>query len=297
MKRSILTFIGILVGVYVIFNLIDSRSEYVAEKIIWDTNQKLAKAARNPEAIPDNVYAQYAAQYSKVIKQFGRTSLAPRAAILLGDVYLIKKDNTTARKYFQEIFKLYPENKEILAEAAMSIGKSFEFENNWGEAEKYYEKILADYPTTAIGLNVPLYLVNHYRAVKNAEATAVATERAIKMYKNMAAHNATTPLGIKALNNLTNLYIALERWTDAVDTMGSILIKYPMRNTAPIMIKGINQISLMYLSDSTKAVAIYEDFIKKHPKHPLNDPLKKMIDSFNTLKSQNVKIKVEEKKP
>ena len=296
MKRTLLTFLGILIGLYIILTLLDGKSEYVAEQMIWKANHKLAQVQKNPEAVPDSVYKQIAAQYTTVMTQFPHTRIGPKAAILLGNVYLVKKDYPTARQRFDDVFTKFSNNKEACAEAAMGIGKSYEAENKWSEAVKYYERTITDYPTTDIGLMMPVYVASYYRAQKDKDSAQIATDRAIRFYKNILSENPEAGIEFKTLHLLSNFYISLERWADAVETMGKVLMKYPTRQTAATTVTAINQISLLYLSDSNLAVNVYKEFIKTHPKHPLNETLKKMIASFQIIKEKNITLKIQDKK-
>lgn len=296
MKRAILIFLGILIGLYVILSLLDGKSAYVAEQIIWKANQQLARVEKSPEAVPDSVYQQIASQYTKVVTQFAHTRLAPKAAILLGNVYLVKKDYPTARQYLNDVLIKFPENKEACAEATSGIGKSYEREGEWSQALKYYEKIIANYPTTDIGLMMPVYLVNRYRSRKEQQDAQTASDRAIRFYQDVLATHQEATVQFKTLHLLANFYISLEHWADAVKIMGEALIKYPSRQTVAKTLTAINQISLLYLRDSATATNIYKEFIKKHPQHPINQTLKKMIASFQVIKEENVTIKLPEEK-
>jgi len=296
MKKTLLTFLAILTGLFILLTLLDGKSEYVAEQIIWKTNQKLAQVERNPEAVPDSVYKQIAAQYKKVTTQFTHTRKASKAAILSGNVYLIKKDYPTARQLFTDVCKKFPKDTVACADSTMGIAKSYEIEGNWPEALKHYEQVINQYPTTDIGLMTPIYIVNRYRANKDTDNTKIATDRAIRFYKSILSGTPDEILEFKVLHLLANFYISLERWSEAVQAMGTILIKYPTRKTVLTTLAAINQISLLYLSDSDQAANIYKEFIRKHPKHPLNTTLKKMIASFQVIRDKNISVKLQDKK-
>ncbi len=290
MKKTLLSFIGVLVGLFFILTVLDLKGDYAVEEIIWNANKRLSEAARNPEVVPDKVFVQIADQYQKVISNYPKSKHAPIAHIFLGRVNLAKKDYETARQKFNVLFEKFPENKGICAEALSAIGSSYELQNNWPEALKVYERLKSNYPTTDLGLSVPLYIANHYAKNNQASDAQGAFSAAIAYYNKMAADNAETAVGLKSFQLLSNCYLAQKKWTDAVNVMGRILLKYPSPNVSVPMVKAVNAIVLTQIRDFDIAIQLYREFIDQNPESPLNKTLSEMIKAFEDLKTKNVKV-------
>lgn len=290
MKKTLLSLIGILIGLFVILSLLDFRGEYVVEEKIWNANKRLSEAARNPEVVPDKVFQQIADDYQKVITNFPESKLVPMAHIFLGRVNLAKKDYETARQKFRVVFEKFPDNKVICAEAAAAIGSSYELQNNWSEALKVYEKLKSDYPVTDLGLNVPLYIASFYAKNGQLVNAQSAYSDAVVYYSQMAADHSDSLVGLKSLQLLSNCYVAQKKWSDAVNVMGKIIMKYTAPNVVIPMSKTINAIVLTQIGNYDMAILIYQDFIAKNPDSRLNKPLTEIINAFKDLKTKNVKV-------
>ena|SRR3989338_6424252 len=290
MKKTLVIFAGILVGIFVVLTLINAKDEYAVEQIIWKTNQQFSVAAKTPETVPDKVFKDIAAQYSAVIENFPNSKLLPRVYILLGQVYVTQKQYDVAREKFSEVLKKYPGNSILCAEALSETGKTYETQNNWSGALENYQQIIRDYPLTDIGLSASLYIATWYRTHNEISRAQEAYRNAIAYYKSLATQHANAEAGVKALRLLTNCYLDLRRWAEAVDVMGRILLEYPYSPAAPMTIKAINNISITQLKDSGKAISIYSDFIAKNPEHPFNKTLKDMIIAFKKLEEKNVEV-------
>ena len=288
MRKTLFALGGILAVLFVLLSLLDSRGDYVAEKMIWKVNQGLYNASLAPEAVPDNVYEQIASQYQQIIRDFPGSNLVPLAYIFLGRVYILKKDYGTARTELTHVLKKYPANEAICAEAVSVIGNSYELEGNWPEALKIYEKIKVDYPLTDLGLNAPLYIANYYVQNGHSVNAQNAFNDAIVYYTEISSKHPNSEIEYKSLQLLSNCYLMQKRWDEAVKVMGDILLKYPMTKMAMPLIQSINAVTLTHIKNFDIAIAIYQNFIEKNPRNPLDKTLQEMIAAFDELKKKNV---------
>src|SRR3989338_3059664 len=97
MGRTVIIFIMILGGLYVIFTTTDTRDNYTAEKIFWDASQQLAKATRSQETTPDHVYNELIAKFDKMIVDFPHSPLQADFRLQLGKTYVAKKEYAQAQ--------------------------------------------------------------------------------------------------------------------------------------------------------------------------------------------------------
>ncbi len=289
MKKTLLSFAGILAGLFVVLSLLDARGDYGVEQILWKANKKLSDAARSPEAIPDKVFVQIADQYRKIIKDFPNSRLTSAAYLSLGKVYLIKKDYKAARERLTDVLKKYPNNSNVCAEALSAIGNSYGLEGDWPNALRTYEKLKNDYPLTDLGLSVPLYVANYYLKNSHTVNAQNALEDAIVYYDKLSLEHPNSEIELKSLKLLSDCYLMQNRWTDAVNVLGKILLKYPKPEVAVPIMKAINTIVLTQIRDFDIPINIYQGFLEKNPNHPLDKALKEMIGKFTELKKKNVK--------
>ncbi|MFH1359975.1 MAG: tetratricopeptide repeat protein [Candidatus Omnitrophota bacterium] len=294
MKKTLLIFAVILGGVFLVLSILDYRGDYNAEKIIWQTNQKLDRAVRSPEAVPDKTYEEIAASYQKVIDRFSKSNLAKSAYILLGKTYATKKDYEKAREIFDTTCATYPEDKGICSQAMLLVGKTYELQGNWDQAKIVYDIIVQKFPLTDGGLTIPLYIAKYYNGHDQKREAAQAYAQAITHYSKLSAEHPNSMTDFKVLGLLSNAYIDTEQWREAVGTLSASLLKYPHPNTAESIFKSINLIALAKLQDKDLAIKVYRDILNQRPDHPLASLIKEMIKSVQTLKAADLDVRIKE---
>ncbi len=296
MKRLLLIFTGILIGLFIFLSFLDRNGEYNAEQLIWKANQKFYELSKDPNSVPDKTFIQLDKRYQVMVDRFPNSPLAKKAQISIGRMYLVKKDYQTARDKVQRIFKKYPKDSDICAEATSIIGKSYELAGDWPNAFKVYNDIMRKYPITEIGMNVPLYIANYYRAKKSTTNAQQAYNTAIAYYKDLALNHPNSVVEFKSLRLLAHCYFFQRMWREGVTVLGNILVKYPTGeflslHQIDLLLRAINAISITQIKDYDLPIQIYQNFITEHPKHSLNKLLKEMIAALTTLKRKNIEIK------
>ena len=291
----VLIYIGILTGVFVLFSLLGINSDYAVEQMAWKVQREYLDILKDPKIVPEPTFDKVIKDYQKIIKRYPNSKLTPGIRMLVGNVYHVKKDYETSRKKFNEIIKLYPESKELQAQALSAIGRTYEAQDNWPGARKIYDRIMAEYTLTLTGLGIPLYIANHYKGVNDYQKTMDAYELAITHYNTLAAQNPDSPAEYNSLRYLSNCYLDQKRWDEAVEILGKIAAKYGRPEhmnirTLDIILKTINTVSVYQLKDYELPRQIYQDIITKYPDHPWKDYFQKMINTLSTLKIKNIQV-------
>lgn len=298
MKKILLIYVAVLAGLFAVFSLLGTNSEYAVEQRVWKVQKEYLDILKDPKVIPEQTFQGVIRKYERIITRHPDSRLTPGLRMLVGNVYSLKKDYETARRKFNEIIGLYPDNKELQAQALAAIGRTFEAQGDWPQAKKTYDRILMDYTLTQTGLGVPMYLVNHYKEQKDDQKTMEAYGRAVAHYDAVAAQNPDSAAEYAALRYLGNCYLDQKRWREAVETFGRVLSKYARAEymspqAADMIVKTINTVSVYQLKDYDLAGRIYQDIIEQHPHHPLKAYFQKMLDALNTLKAKSVQISPE----
>lgn len=294
MKKVLLVLIGILAGVFLLLSFLD-KSDYAIEKKLWRIQKQFDQIAQDPRVVPDQKFESVARSYLSVIKQHPRSPLVKKIYLQIGRVYGLKKDFAKARENFQAVFNKYADDKEVAAEALMNLGITYEGEMDEKQAIATYKKIIDSYPTTDIGLNMPLYIVNYYLRVSKVNESNVALREAVSFYKDICRDHPKSIIEFNALRLLVTAYFAQKDWSQGVNTLGEVLLKYPSGqymnvDRANLIIKSINTVAVTQLKDYDVAINIYQKFMSQNPKHPLNKKLQDMINALQELKKQNVSI-------
>ncbi|MCK5014297.1 MAG: tetratricopeptide repeat protein [Candidatus Omnitrophica bacterium] len=293
MKKALVIYLSILVGLFAVLFVLGHKGDYTVERKAWKLYQKHIDIAKDPVVIPDRTFEDVIAEYEKIISQHPDSRLTPGLHIRLGEVYALKKDYAQARKIFNDIIKLHPENQELSAEAMFKIGQTHEFERNWVEANKVYNVIIREYSKTDTAMRVPIYIANYYRNENDFQRTMEAYEVAVRYYKKMASDHDNTRVGLNATRYLSNCYLEQNRWAEAVETLGVVIEKYVDSGyltieNADMTIKTINIVSAYQLQDYDIAIKLYQGIIDRNPGHRLNGYLEKVIDAFHQLRGKGV---------
>ena len=113
MKRILRIYLIVLVGIFFFLELLDLNGDYGVEKKLWRLNKQYAEIARDPAAAPANEFAELVEKYGMVIKEHPRSKLIPNVYLLIGQVYIAKKDYTSARAVLAKVPEQFPNEAEI----------------------------------------------------------------------------------------------------------------------------------------------------------------------------------------
>lgn len=294
MKKLIIFYCSILLGLFFILSTLDRKGDYVIEQKIWKLSQQQVDIFKDPLVVPEKAYEELISEYQKIINRYHYSHLTPRLYIRLGEIYILKKDYETARTIFQGIIDQYPQNRDLAAEALFHIGKTYEITQNWTEAKRIYDALRKEYPLTDVGLNIPVYIANYYRLHNDSAKLTEAYQSAVSHYIKIASEHDNTRIGMNALRHLSNCYLDQGRWNEAMGVLGNIIEKYAatghltIKNT-DMIIKTINMVAAYRLKDYDAAIRLYQGIIQRNPQHPLEGYLTKVIDAFNQLKAKGIR--------
>ena len=116
MKRNILIFIGIIVGIYLVVSVLNYRSEYNAEVYLFKANKILSQILQSPQSTPPHIFKRSIDSYKKVIEKFPGSESAKRAILFLGQVCIINNQPEQARLELNKAISQYTDDKDFLAE-------------------------------------------------------------------------------------------------------------------------------------------------------------------------------------
>lgn len=301
MKKTLLVYAFILLGLYIVLSIFDYKGEYEAEKDLWKINAKFAEYTKDPKIIPTGTYEDIRKRYEHFINSHQDSKLLPLAELHIGHTYMAMKSYDKARDYFEAFIKKYKSKPILGVQAAVEITRTYALEENEAGVAKSYERVIQDFPQTDIGLKTPMLVVDFYKNTGKAARAQKALDDAELHYKNLMQKYPNSPTELKALRMLVNCYIAKGQFASAVDRLEEILMKFPDPQilTAKAMeniVKTINGICIAQLRDMDRPVKLYSKFVEKYPNHPYTPFFKTVIQKFKVLKEQKVNIFLDNKK-
>ena len=287
MRKTLIIFCAILVGLYFVLTFID-RSDYVIEKRLWRVGKKFEKVALDPRVVPEKEFLGIINEYRDLLKETLDSDLRPEIYAQIGQIYFLKGDYAKARENFQSILKEYSDNAILSARALFNVGNILEAEEKHEEAVNVYRKTVDLYPLTDIGLNTPFYIANYYYRVKDLEEARRAFNEAVSFYERVSDKYPQTPLGYNSLRLLFTTQVASDKWEDGLLTLERLLLEYSSEqylnpSRADQMIKTINTIAVQQLEDSSRPIEIYQKFVEQNPGHSLNKYLEGVVEALRLL--------------
>jgi tetratricopeptide (TPR) repeat protein len=290
MKKTILVLLSILFFVYVFFSLLALRSDYNAERELWRINRTLNYVSTHVESTPDFTMDQLVRRYRSFTTKYSTSPYAKSAQLMLGDLYELRKNYTQARLEYQ---KAIGRDDELSAQAEFTIAKTYEVEGHWDMALPIYKSISQQYPVTTSGFYAPMYLANHVVSSGDdqREYTAEAYTNALAFYKKVAAKHPKSKIEFDALRMVAVCELNLKDWTGTVNTMGELILKYPVGSALKEALKAINLICVTKLHNYDMGINIYTEFIQKYPNNSIDPLLKQMIKDLQILKNKNLIIR------
>jgi len=207
----------------------ESRS-FKAQRALWRANFLFQKISQNPFAISEYEVNKAIAAYRKIIDDFSDN---PSAVVLaqkgIGYIYLVKKQYQSARKEFSKLLKNCDEKNNICSDAEFLIGRTFEMEGNWQEAEKVYKTIINSYPLTIRGLQMPFYLINKHRMAKEILEMKASVHNAIEHYSRLLnSQQNNHGLALLLTKLIAQCYLLGEDWPNFIKTLDALIDKFSL---------------------------------------------------------------------
>ena len=207
-------------------------------------------------------------EFSGVIQRARGTVWAANAIETVGVLYLARGDSARAREVLTSLCREYDHYAGACMMSLVHIGRSYEAEQNWEEAERTYTDIDAHHPWTPVWMEAPLYTAQmHARRGDPVRATA-AYQRAVAVYQERV-RRTIDPERIAKLNAfMVTAYEALGQWDRAAATLEEMLAMSEGVDRPQTLMK----LGTMYeqrLGHPERADAVFEKLIAEFPDHPL----------------------------
>jgi len=288
MRNGLIIGVCILTGIYVLLSVLDYNGQYVAERTLWKLNREFGRLTKDPEGAPPISYNQLIDKYEKFSRKFFGLRVSVLGELFAGKVYVVKKDYQKAREKFEEIFLKTQDQPDIAIQALEEIGNTYALEEDWENLKLTYDRVFNLYPLTETGLQVPLLIAEFYAKRSDPQKAAEAYKEALRYYQGLVKKYPDTKIEFYVLHILANIYLAEQKWEEAISILGKMLLKFSSQmdsRTADQIVRTINTVCVSRYKNYDHVISIYQEFIKNHPPpHPLNKIFQMMIQSLEELK-------------
>ncbi len=284
MKKIIVIFAFFSIGTFILLESLD-QGDYRLEKRLWHLDRRLEELARDPAAVPEQEIQALLEDYRRTAKAHPNSPRRAWAYLQMGRLQRLEHRPQEALASFQKVLKDFPNVPQARLLALLHIGRIDESQGREAEAVRTYERIMNEYRFSPVAIRMPFYIMNYYHRIKRPEKERRAFLKAEAFYRKLAEQYEGKPLGYSALVSLFATYAVQRQWPQAAGVQGRILLHYasPKFMSADrifFVIKSINTISILHMKSMDYPIELYRTFIKKYPKHPLNDYLERVIDKL-----------------
>lgn len=258
------------------------RDDYAVEKLYWKTQKQAEKIYKNPHASPPKQLERVVNELNKFIERYPDNRLAVDAEFSIANLYIVKEEYVKGRAQLEKIIKKHTKFRGIIAQALFLIGNSYEIQDKWVLALSQYNKIMQDYPLTMKGLEIPVYIAQHYKIKYQPDKMVTAYQSAIGHYKALANKYPGSPLALNTESLAARCYIEIKDWQGAINTYENMLTNYKGKVNLDSILFTMAGIYSLELKDNAKAKMLLEQLIKDYPKSNLKktaSSLLKEIDS------------------
>jgi tetratricopeptide (TPR) repeat protein len=200
---------------------------FKAERDMYRAHKKASPIYRNPSGTPPFQFNQAVETYRDIMKKYPDSLFAVQAKFSIGHLFVIKGDFDRARQEYKDLIVDCDKRGNLCAEAQFAIGNSYEIEKRWPEAEVVYKQILQDYPFSTKSLDLPIYVINHYRRVKDQAGMTRSVDEAVSYYLGLKGRTETDKGRYILQSLVTRAYIEAGQWADCLESLDKLARDFP----------------------------------------------------------------------
>ncbi|MFZ2406920.1 MAG: tetratricopeptide repeat protein [Methylobacter sp.] len=242
------------------------QDQYAIERDYWKVNQKAQAIFKNPVATPPNEVERVVAQLNKFVSKYSKNTLAVRAGLSIGKLYLVKGQYEQARLQFKNMAKQYAKSGSVVAECLFLTGNTYQLQDQPDNAVAQYRTIISKYPLSQRGLQMPMYIAQYYGSRKEPQNMREAYSQAIAHYESLAQKDMKSALALRAYTLVAECYAGLKDWQQAIASLETIETNFKDKAPMDGVLLNIAIIYQRELRDKPNARATLQRIIDEYPK-------------------------------
>jgi tetratricopeptide (TPR) repeat protein len=255
------------------------NDQYAIEREYWKVKKQADSIFKNPAGIPPNELERVVKQLDDFVAKNPNNVLAIESQFVVARLYAAKAEFENSRKRLKSIIAKYSKSAVVCSEAMFLAGNTYQVEDKWESALEQYNKLIADYPLTARGLETPVYIAQYYKAKLQPDKMLSAFGQAIDHYRSLAQKYPDSQLAFRAYTLIAACYNSTKDWQNSLKTLSEIIDKFK----AKVRVDSVYwEMALIYkkeLKDELKVKETVERLIKEYPDSKFIKPANLLLKS------------------
>ncbi len=258
--------------------------QYSAERAFYQASKYSSDIFKDPKNIPPYKFGKAIEIFQSVINKYPQTDQAVESYFKIGDLYVLEEKYPEALVQFRKILGQYPDKRDVLARAIMSVGGCYEKQGDWDNTYKYMREAFDKFPDVPGTLSIPEGILTYYMNKKDKAGQEKAYAQAIKDYQGLIAKYPASQLAYSATNMLAEVYMRGEDWADVLATINGLVKNYPQSPDAPTWLMTMAATYEVKLNDKVKAREYYQMVKDKYSSSPWAKEADKRLESLGLAK-------------
>lgn len=284
MKKLTITLSIILIVVYASLAILGRGGEYAAEKLFHGAMKKAHEIVTNPDVAPPAQIASVEKQLKLLIKKYPGANITKFGHIGLLEFYTVTKKYDEALNEVEDMKRVYASDPGTLSTAQFAKGIVYERQNKWDRAVKEYKILEEKYPTTQLGMQIPLYIGKYYNSKGMYSEEGDTYRDAVAFYTGMEKKYSGKAIGYTASILLIQTYLNLKDYESAGRVTEDILRKYASPGAFIQLLPLVQKIYIENLNNPKKAIELYKFVLTKTKDRRLEKILKQKIKLLESNK-------------
>lgn len=217
--------------------------------------------------------------YKGYLEKYPKHFLYRQTLIQTAMLYEQMKQFPEGRKYLVQLRDLLKKDSTLLPQVSLLLGRSFQEEGQWADAEKIYDALLTQYPKSPAALQVPFYRSKYYETHGDAARAATELEKAIAQATELS-RSSDQKLAFYGDRMLNVAYAQKGEWEKVVANFDVNMRNEinPARKGGWLFLQAV--ITETRLEDKTGALDLYKQFLTQYPTHPLAKQAKSRVEAL-----------------
>ncbi|MBI4430118.1 MAG: tetratricopeptide repeat protein [Candidatus Omnitrophica bacterium] len=221
--------------------------------------------------------------YDLFYANYSNHGLATRVSVRRAQLYHDMSQYAKEREWLAKALEQYfSGNTDAQADIQFMIGKSYQDEGLWTEADKIYREIELNYPNSGAALQVPLMTAVYQETHGQAEEAKRLIDEAINRYERLGEDQPESPAAEQARRLVNEAYAMKGDWQEVLANVDEDMEKETVttRKGSWLFLKAL--IAENRLGDKQQAQSLFESFLKEYPQHPLVKLARTRLDGLTT---------------